>query len=120
MPEPGEKDPPKNHRDRWASLTELQYDRLKKWSEGKFVTGTPIVPRTRFDDIPIAEQPSALTFSALQWTIGAAIYPGIEVYWQFGYDSMWKLDTPFRLADSVIHGDLTKGLSLPWQSDFYM
>ena len=109
-----------NNRDRWASLTQLQYDRLAKWSRGDFITGEPIVHYLSFDEIPVHEQPSALTTSALEWSVGAPLYPGIEVYWQAEFDEMYKLGTPFRFADSVRVGDLGKGLSLPWQADFFM
>lgn len=109
-----------NNRDRWASLTQLQYDRLFKWSMGDFITGEPIMPYRYFEEITIYEQPSALTTSALEWSVGAPLYPGIEVYWQAESDQMYKLETPFRFADSVHPGDLGKGLSLPWQADFFM
>ena len=109
-----------NDRDRWASLTELQYDRLAKWSKGEFVTGDPIVPYNSFDKIPTHEQPAALTKAALEWSIGAPLYPGIEVYWVAEFDQMYNLDAPFRFGEQVTPGDLTKGLSLPWQADFFM
>lgn len=109
-----------NGRDRWTSLTELQHDRLTKWSQGNFITGHHISPYVSFHKIPVQEQPMALTTAALEWSIGAPLYPGIEVYWPVQFDEMYKLDTPFRFADSVTPGDLTKGLALPWQADFFM
>ncbi|CAE7234192.1 unnamed protein product [Rhizoctonia solani] len=101
-----------------ASLTQLQYDRLKKWSGGKFETGVEADPHPSFDKIPIEEQPSALTRAALEWSIGAAFYPGIECYWHVQQDGVYKAGDRFRFADTVTPGDLTRGLSLPWQSDF--
>ncbi|CAE7098036.1 unnamed protein product, partial [Rhizoctonia solani] len=109
-----------------ASLTQLQYERLKKWSEGHFTTGEPEVPYKSFDEIPLNEQPSALTRAALEWSIGAAFYPGIETFWIAQGEDKYKPASPgqpgnrFRFADTVTPGDLTKGLCLPWQSDFYM
>src|SRR5882762_6311453 len=105
-----------NDRDSWTSLTELQYDRLAKWSRGEFVTGDPIVPHGSFDEIPLRDQPAALTKAALEWSIGAPLYPGIEVYWVAEFDQMYKLDTPFRFGEGVAPGDLGKGFSLPWQA----
>jgi hypothetical protein len=109
-----------NDRNRWASLTELQHGRLAKWSRGDFVTGHPVVPPGSFHEIAVDEQPMALTRAALEWSIGAPLYPGIEVYWQAQFDEMYKLDAPFRFGDNVTPGDLTKGLALPWQADFFM
>lgn len=107
--------------DRWASLTQLQYDRLQKWSQGDFKTGEPTVPYESFDKIPLDEQPEALTQSALEWSIGAPLYPGIETYWVTQRKDIYKLDAKsYRFADSVKPGDLGRGLSLPWQSDFNM
>jgi len=49
MPENSDDD---NYRNRRASLTELQHNRLAKWSKGEFVTGDPIIPYSSFEDIP--------------------------------------------------------------------
>lgn len=106
--------------DRWASLTELQYDRLKKWSEGKFSAGEPAKQYKSLDEIPLQQQPDALTQAGAEWSVGAPLYPGIEVYWRAQDSDMYKSDAKYRLADSVTPGDLTRGLSLPWQSDFNM
>lgn len=92
---------------------------MKKWSEGKFKTGEPEVQPSSFDEIPLEKQPEALTHAALEWATGAALYPGIEVYWIAQFDHMYKLDTKYRIADAVKPGDLSRGLSLPWQSDFF-
>lgn len=107
-------------RDRWASLTELQYDRLQKWSEGRFSTGEPEDVYESFDQIPLEKQPEALTKSALEWSIGAPLYPGIETFWIAQFHDKYNPDVRFRFAESVKPGDLGKGLSLPWQSDFNM
>ncbi|KAF8810823.1 hypothetical protein BYT27DRAFT_7209107 [Phlegmacium glaucopus] len=102
-----------NHRDRWSSLTELQYDRLMKWAQGKFKkTGT------RFEGPET--MPSKLTRAALKWTTGVPLFPGIEMYWVAQLSSMYNLKVPFRFHHKVNAGDLTKGLSLPWQADFFM
>jgi hypothetical protein len=128
MPNRGGSDDP----NAYASLTQLQYDRLQKWQAGAFTTGTKTTPPTNFDDIPIADQPKALTKAALDGTIGAALYPGIEVYWIAENSDVYNLAAqlnktgpavplvpPFRIDPTAVKpGDLTRGLSLPWQTDF--
>ncbi|KAG8908747.1 hypothetical protein FRB99_002985 [Tulasnella sp. 403] len=109
-----------NSADRWASLTQLQYERLEKWSQGQFKTGTKPHVYDNFDDIPLKDQPHALRFAALEWTIGAPLYPGIECYWIAEFGEMYDLQQPFRFGEKAAPGNLTRGLSLPWHSDFYM
>ncbi|KAG8908755.1 hypothetical protein FRB99_002993 [Tulasnella sp. 403] len=110
----------RNSADRWASLTQLQYDRLKKWSQGNFVTGTrPQIPSS-FEEIPLQDQPHALRFAALEWSVGAPLYPGIECYWVAEFGELYDLTQPFRFGEKAEPGDLTRGLALPWHADFYM
>jgi hypothetical protein len=104
----------------YMSLTKLQYDRLQKWSTNEFVSGELKSPPKSFEDIPIHDQPDALCRAALEWSIGAALYPGIECYWVVQFDEMYS-KRAFRFnRDKVKPGHLTRGLSYPWQSDFYM
>ena len=72
-----------------------------------------------FDDIPVEAQPAALTEAALEATIGAPLYPGIEMSWNAELSETYKLEKPFTINEDVKPGDLTKFLSLPWQSDLY-
>jgi len=102
----------------FTSVTQLQYDRLTKWANGEFSVGNPIPIYKRFEDIPLPEQPAALTKAALELTIGAPLYPGIEMSWNAELPENYELDSPFTMADRLLPGDLTKYLSLPWQSDF--
>ncbi|KAG8934016.1 hypothetical protein FRC02_010753 [Tulasnella sp. 418] len=114
---------------RFLSLTELQFDRLEKWMKGDFETGVKTSPPDSLEDIPLAEQPGALTRAALEWCIGAPLCPGIEVHWTAALPDTYdfevelkpgmKLDPPFRIAKHVKPGDLTQTLAVPWQSDFY-
>lgn len=73
-----------------------------------------------FDLIPVEKQPAALTEAALEATIGAPLYPGIEMSWNAEKSETYQLDKFFTIGKDVLPGDLTKYLSLPWQSDFYM
>jgi len=106
----------------FASVTELQYDRLVKWSQGKFVKAShpPGLPPSCIDELQLAERPAALTKASLEATIGAPLYPGIEMSWNAELPETYQLDVPFTIRDEALPGDLTKYLSLPWQSDFYM
>ena len=100
-------------------MTELQYDRIVKWSKGEF-TKDPVKKYTCFEEIPLEEQPAALTRAALEATIGSPLYPGIEMSWNAELSATYDLENPFTINPDVKPGDLTKYLSLPWQSDFYM
>lgn len=73
-----------------------------------------------FDDIPVENQPAALTEAALEAAIGSPLFPGIEVSWNSEKSETYQLDKPFTIREDVKPGDLTKYLSVPWQSDFYL
>lgn len=68
----------------------------------------------------LQDQPAQLTKASLEATIGAPLYPGIELSWNAEMPETYNLDIPFTIREDVKEGDLTKYLSLPWQSDFYM
>jgi len=123
LPAPGG---PRNA-DLWQSLTRLQYDQLKKWADGEFVTGEPIVPPATFETIDLKDQPAALTTAALQWSIGGPLFPGIECFWIAEDDRSWDLTSnvneslkSYRFSETIKPGDVGKGLSLPWQADFFL
>lgn len=110
-----------NDANRWMSLTELQHDRLAKWATGQFTTGSPAPSYESFEAISLEKQPDSLTEAALEWCVGAPLYPGIEAYWIVEFTERYNLNSRFRFSDtSTRPGDLGKGLALPWQSDFYM
>ena len=100
-----------NYRDKWASLTELQYERLTKWAEGDFEIVDPGPPKSETE---------IYTLAALKFVTGGPCFPGIEIGWVAEGSDVYNPDTRFRFHDDVQPGDLTKALSLPWQSDFYM
>ncbi|KAF8637314.1 hypothetical protein AX16_010842 [Volvariella volvacea WC 439] len=105
----------------FSSITQLQYDRLTKWAQGNFTVGpTPDAPPETIERLDIKDQPAALTKAALEATIGSPLYPGIESSWNMELPTTYNLDLPFTIADSLDAGDLTRYLSNPWQSDFYM
>jgi L-lysine epsilon oxidase C-terminal domain len=49
-----------------------------KWSKGDF-TKVAVPEYKHFDDIPVEDQPAALTEVALEATIGSPLFPGIEM-----------------------------------------
>ena len=110
--------------ERFAALTALQYERFGNWKDGKFIVGTPFGTKKAIEEYDLQEQPVALTRAALEQTIGDPLFPGIETYWiaktrdvyDFSVDGSVK--PPFRIKTSLHPGDMTRGLSLPWQSDF--
>ena len=116
----------------FSSVTELQYDKLVKWSDGDFTLGSDsdsgcdcgticrCPPPEDIDEVDIEDQPAQLTKASLEATIGAPLYPGIELSWNAEMLETYNLDIPFTIREDVKEGDLTKYLSLPWQSDFYM
>lgn len=110
-------------------MTALQYERFSLWKEGNFLSDpVPWNGAAGFGNVPLRDQPACLTLAALDHTIGEPLYPGIEVYWiakdprtyvlEVDTDSLC-IDPPFRINHKVMApGYLTRGLSLPWQSDF--
>jgi len=104
----------------FTSLTELQYDRVAKWAKGAFTVSKPRpVPRT-LEELPLPLQPAAITKAHLEWCIGLPLYPGIEVSWSAEQERNYNPQSEFRFRPDMLPGDVSKYLSLPWQSDFYM
>ncbi|EJF58812.1 hypothetical protein DICSQDRAFT_172636 [Dichomitus squalens LYAD-421 SS1] len=108
---------------RFAALTALQYERFRDWKDGKFTKGAPFTKKA-IEEYDLQEQPIMLTRAILEQSIGDPLYPGIEVYWiaklAETFDTAVKgIQPPFRVNhDKVLPGFLSRGLSLPWQSDF--
>jgi len=94
------------------TVTQLQYDVMKKWSEGDFVNdwnGSPIEPEIT---------PDGLTRAALDACVGGPFFPGIEAGWLLR--DVYMCSEPFRLDHTHVEaGDVTKQMALPWQADFY-
>ncbi|KAI0668650.1 hypothetical protein C8Q78DRAFT_1097533 [Trametes maxima] len=113
--------------ERFAALTKLQYERFEDWKNGNFETGVPLpADKKAIEDFPVKDQPGLLTRAMLEQCIGDPLYPGLEMYWLAKLPEVYRLgrvDThlnpPFRVNhDAVLPGFLSRGLSLPWQSDF--
>lgn len=117
-PATGGGDMPKMWSDRYnqafvnGTLTPIQYANMKLWSAGTFTDDSATPPAS-----PTTVDPDGLTRAALESCIGAPFYPGIEASWKLRDD--YPFVEPFRLdAANVQPGDVTKQMSLPWQSDF--
>ncbi|KZT69484.1 hypothetical protein DAEQUDRAFT_726433, partial [Daedalea quercina L-15889] len=125
--EPGTiRDVPGEPIQRFTALTSLQYNRFKNWKDGNFTVGVPYGTKTCVEDYPTDEQTVALARAMLEQTIGDPLYPGIEAYWIAKDPKIYQgvgipqgMRPPFRIDhDKVLPGFLSRGLSLPWQSDF--
>lgn len=96
-----------------GTLTRIQYQTIKMWKDGNFVNdwnGGPAPPAATVT-------PDGLIRAALEPCVGAAFYPGIEASWKLRDD--YAFSEAFRLDSSTMDpGDITKQMSLPWQSDF--
>ncbi len=125
----------------WYAVTQYQYDILRLWAAGDFAadwTGTA-APK-RLEDYPVAEQPWALDYSALENTIGGPFHPGCEMTWPMRqpilYQSAFRLKLrrgpepdygpylnsriclgPGGPLDGSGPGDVSRWMAVPWQTD---
>lgn len=72
------------------ALTITQYENLRLWAAGDFVTGEPRRPPRSLDDLPLAERPVALDRAALEDCLGGPFHPGIELTWPLRVPRMWR------------------------------
>jgi hypothetical protein len=127
----------------WMAVLSIQYGWLRQWAEGDFEADWPADGLTfpeRLEDLPAAEQPAALDRAVLDDCLGGPFHPGPEMTWIMRQTLLY--DAPFRvrrrtepepdwgpeliseiaLADdgplsASGPGDLTRWLSVPWQTD---
>jgi len=108
----------------WMKVHMFQYEMLKKWSEGDFISdwdeNSEIgkFEEKNLEETPIEEQPFALDRASLELSIGAPLYPGIEVTHYF-YKKEFYNGKPFRINSSLKPGSITQHMAIPWQSDFF-
>jgi hypothetical protein len=103
-----------------VTLTPLQYEKMKRWAAGDFTadwTGSepPPIP---YDDLPVAERPTALDRAPLEASVGAGRFPGIEAGNIMLARSTYDPARPFRVNRKLAPGTLTARMALPWQADF--
>jgi hypothetical protein len=119
-----------NFPNQWLSLTPHQLWKIQEWVNGNFETGTKPTenfPSIPLEDIPLAEQPAALNFSALEPTVGGGFHPGIELTYYMKEPGFFA--EAFRFADNITHdgaviqaitpGSVAGYMSIPWQGDFW-
>jgi len=123
--------------ERFAALTKLQYSRFQSWRDGDYQSNQPFWKRgdgrayQTLEEAPLQIRPWLQTLAALEHSIGDPLYPGIEMYHLAKdrhpkelqvYKFVKEPSTipPFHVNhDAILPGHLTRGLSLPWQCDFY-
>ncbi len=116
-----------NYPNQWLSLTPHQLWKFQQWVNGDFTAGEkPVV--TPIEQLPAAQQPAALDFSALEPTVGGGFHPGIELTYYMKISGFFA--APFRFADNItddsgtVLGPISPGsvaayMSIPWQGDFW-
>jgi len=98
----------------WFQFPKLQYAMLQHWADGDFVDDLddPAADAiTQLEDIPLAQQPAALTEAALEPCSGGAFHPGVELSYYLRLPPLYARagdpqQEPFRIAlgdrDSLI------------------
>ena len=93
--------------------------------DGLFVLGERLGSQPAIEDYTPDAQPALLARAMLEQTIGDPLYPGIETFWigklaeTYDTTNVKGMRPPFRVDhEKVLPGFLSRGLSLPWQSDF--
>jgi len=103
-----------------ATLTSVQYAKMKRWAAGDFTadwTGTEPLP-VPYDDLPLADRPTALDRAPLDASVGAGRFPGIEAGKVMLDPQTYEPARPFRVNRLLPPGTLTARMALPWQADF--
>jgi L-Lysine epsilon oxidase N-terminal/L-lysine epsilon oxidase C-terminal domain len=101
-------------------VTETQYKRMERWSQGTFDadwTGAEPTP-VPFDRLPDTEKPAALDRAALEACVGGPFFPGIEVSSLMLEATTYDPKRPFRINTQLEPGTLTAPMAIPWQADF--
>jgi hypothetical protein len=106
--------------DRPLTLTPLQYERMILWWRGQFNPDLGVdldAPAPAFEQISDPrEQVRALDRAGLDSCVGGSFFPGIEGSRRLRGLDVWE--APFRLRSGLAPGEITEGMSLPWQTDF--
>ncbi len=95
----------------WFQIPVSQYEILEAWADGEFVddlVDAQADAATSLDDLPLAQQPEALTRAALTPCSGGPFHPGVELTWPMRHRELFRgpdeTEFPFRIA----HGDRTE------------
>ncbi len=127
-----------------ASVSQTQYDILRRWVNGDFQSDwhAKKAPPQSIDEVPLDQQPAMLDRAALEFCLADAFHPGCEMTWPMRHLSMYE--KPFRIrlrpegakepnygkaldqatvlsANGPLHaqspGDINRWMGLPWQAD---
>jgi hypothetical protein len=114
--------------DTWLKSTKRQYEAIQLWAHNHFA-GIASLKELKdelarraslqkpLEELPLGEQPFALTTAAMTNCVGGPFFPGIEI------TSISKsrrfYQSAFEVAAELEPGDVTKWMALPWQADFY-
>ncbi len=84
----------------WFHIPPSQYEMLKGWADGRFVNDfdDEVADNVQsLNDLPLAQQPEALTRAALEPCSGGAFHPGVEITWPVRHAELYRgpRDTPF-------------------------
>ncbi|RUS28320.1 ferritin-like-domain-containing protein [Jimgerdemannia flammicorona] len=105
------------------SLTQLQYERMKKWAMGYFEAGETSEKKETSEKNEHSKTLGLLTEAALEMATGSPFSPGIEISHNAQdpdtYQDPKIPENAFRFSTKFEPGDITRSLSLPWHSDFY-
>jgi len=103
------------------SLTEVQYERMRRWADGDFEDDWPEDGESAplpLDELPDMERPHALDRAALEACVGGGFYPGIEVGRVMLEETTYDRNRLFRINAQFSPGTLTARMAVPWQADF--
>ena len=78
---------------RWLRIPDAQYAILQAWAEGRFTDDhNPDADETSLElaDLPLGEQPEALTRAALEPCSGGAFHPGVELTWPLRHKELFQ------------------------------
>lgn len=84
---------------RWFRIPAQQFEMLRAWRDGAFVDDLGSFDRpeiSRLEEVPLQQQPDALTRAVLQTCSGGAFHPGVELTWPLRHKELY--DAPFRIA----------------------
>ncbi|MFM0351110.1 LodA/GoxA family CTQ-dependent oxidase [Paraburkholderia sp. RL17-347-BIC-D] len=106
--------------DTWLSITKTTYEIFQRWALGDFDSDWPGVPPqpVALEALAVEAQPAALDRASLEFCVGGAFFPGIEITYIARYPDLYS--EPFRFdATKLQPGDITRRMAVPWQADFY-
>jgi hypothetical protein len=105
-----------------VSLTEVQYERMRRWANGEFEADWSPDAEAEpapmpLDTLPDMEKPHALDRAALEACVGGGFFPGIEVSKIVLDETTYDRNRLFRINAQLPPGKLTERMAVPWQAD---